>query len=408
MDGPVSSLDETLRARARRVVPGGMYGHLNAAGLPAGYPQFFERGEGCRIWDVDGREYLDFMCSWGPNILGHRHPAVEEAVRRQGAMGDCLNGPTERMVELAERLTGLITHADWAIFAKNGTDATTTCVTLARAGTGKRKILVAKGAYHGALPWCTPFPNGVTNEDRAHVIAYEYNNIASLEAAVAEAGDDLAGILASAFRHDYGLDQELPDPAFARRARELADKADAALILDEVRAGFRLSMHGSWDAMGVKPDLSGFSKAIANGYALAVVAGADRFRDAAANLYVTGSFWSGGVSMAAALATLDVLEAEDGPARMHAMGTRFRDGVAAQAKSYGIGVRQSGPPQMPTIQFDGDVNWEIGSRFTTAALREGVYLHPKHNMFLSLAHNEKVIDQALAATDAAFRIVAKG
>ena len=97
---------------------------------PKGYPQFFARGEGCHPWDVDGRKYLDFMCSWGPVVLGHRHPAVDAAARRQMEQGDCLNGPTERMVELAERMVGLVTHADWALFSKNGTDATTTCVTL--------------------------------------------------------------------------------------------------------------------------------------------------------------------------------------------------------------------------------------------------------------------------------------
>jgi glutamate-1-semialdehyde 2,1-aminomutase len=159
MDSRVGTVDRTLRERAKRVVPGGMYGHMRAEGLPAGYPQFFARGDGCHLWDVDGRKYLDFMCSWGPVVLGHRHPAVDDAVLRQMQQGDCLNGPTERMVELAERLTGLVTHADWALFSKNGTDATTTCVTLARGATGKRKVLLASGAYHGAVPWCTPHPS---------------------------------------------------------------------------------------------------------------------------------------------------------------------------------------------------------------------------------------------------------
>ena len=114
--------DQKLRARARRVIPGGMYGHMRSEALPSGYPQFFERAAGCHIWDVNGRRYLDFMCSWGPIVLGHNHPVVTEAVQRQMAQGDCMDGPSERMVELAERLVGLLPHADWAIFAKNGTD----------------------------------------------------------------------------------------------------------------------------------------------------------------------------------------------------------------------------------------------------------------------------------------------
>src|SRR5947208_7965309 len=107
--------DALLRRRAIQVIPGGMYGHLRAEALPAGYPQFFARGQGCHLWDVNGREYIDFMCSWGPVVLGHKHPAVEAAVHRQMEQGDCLNGPTERMVELAERMVHLVGHADWAM-----------------------------------------------------------------------------------------------------------------------------------------------------------------------------------------------------------------------------------------------------------------------------------------------------
>jgi glutamate-1-semialdehyde 2,1-aminomutase len=407
LDSKIGPRDQALRDRAKRVVPGGMYGHMRAEGLPAGYPQFFVRGDGCHLWDVDGRQYLDFMCSWGPVVVGHRHPAVDEAVVHQMQQGDCLNGPTERMVELAERLTGLVTHADWALFSKNGTDATTTCVTLARGATGKRKILLARGAYHGAVPWCTPHPFGVTPEDRTHIIYFNYNDVASLEAAVDQAGNDLAGILVSAFRHDYGHDQQLPDPAFAARVRALADANEAALILDDVRAGFRLSLHGSWDQISVQPDLAAWSKAIANGYPLAAVTGNERFRHAAAQLNVTGSFWCGAASMAAALATLDVLEAESGPEHMRQMGQRLRDGIAAQAHRHGVGVRQSGPPQMPTILFEDDVDYARGARFVLEALHRGVYLHPKHNMFLSLAHTAADIDFALSVTDEAFKIVAR-
>lgn len=401
-----TTADQRLRQRAALVIPGGMYGHLRTDRLPAGYPQFFERAEGCHLWDVDGRRYVDFMCSWGPIVVGHQNPVVAEAVARQMAAGDCLNGPSERLVELAERLVGLIPHADWALFGKNGTDATTTCVTLARAASGKRKILVAEGAYHGAIPWCTPNPAGVTAEDRAHMLTFTYNDTGSLESAVQRAGDDLAGIVVSAFKHDFGKDQAMPDAAFARRARELCDANDAALIVDDVRAGFRLTLRGSWDLVGVQPDLSAWSKAIANGHALAAVTGNDRYRDAASKLYVTGSFWCSAVSMAAALATLDVLESVDGPAHMRAMGQRLRDGIAAQAAEFGIGVRQSGPPQMPTVLFDDDPDCAKGNRFTLEALKHGVYLHPRHNMFLSTAHTEADIDLALEATRAGFKALA--
>lgn len=404
LSGPI---DAGLRARARKVVPGGLWGHLNAANLPPGYPQYFSSAEGCRIRDVDGREFVDLMCSWGPVVLGHRHPAVEAAARQQAEQGDCMNGPGRVLVELAELFVGMVPHADWCLFAKNGTDATTSCLTIARAETERRKVLVARGSYHGAVPWCSPSLAGVTAEDRAHLLAFRYNDIGSIDAVAAEAGDDLAAIIVSAFRHDFGLDQELPTPAFARHVRALCDATGAALILDDVRAGLRLDLGGSWETVGVRPDLSAWSKAIANGYALAAVTGGERFRKSAARVYTTGSFWCGAVPMAAAVATLMELRRIDGPAQMQAMGQRLRDGLDALAASYGVGVRQSGPAQMPTLLFNGDCDWRLGVAFCSEALRHGAYFHPKHNMFLSCAHTVADIDAALGAAEAGFRAVAR-
>ena len=250
------SIDASLRARARAVIPGGLWGHLNAAKLPEGYPQYFARADGAYLWDVDGRKYVDFMCSWGPVVLGHHHQAVEDAARRQAALGDCMNGPAPVLVDLAERLVDMIPHADWCLLAKNGADATTGCVTIARAGTGRRKLLVARGSYHGAVPWCSPSIAGVTAEDRAHLLHFDYNDVASLEAAVDQAGADLAAIIVTSFRHDMGVALELPTPEFAQAARRLCDATGAALILDDVRAGFRLDLRGSWEPLGVRPDLS--------------------------------------------------------------------------------------------------------------------------------------------------------
>jgi glutamate-1-semialdehyde 2,1-aminomutase len=398
--------DAGLRARAAAVIPGGMWGHMNAARLPPGYPQYFSRAEGCRLWDVDGNEYLDFMCSYGPMVLGYNDPDVERAAAEQRRRGDILNGPSERLVELAELLVGTVAHADWAMLAKNGTDATTTCVTIARAGTGKRKILVANGSYHGAAPWCTPSLVGVTAEDRAHILQFEYNDPDSVQRAVRQAGDDLAAVLVSAFRHDVRKDQEMPSPGFAQAVRSACDRTGAALVLDDVRAGFRLDLGGSWEPLGVRPDLSAFSKAIANGYALAAVTGVDRFREAAQKVFVTGSFWCAAVPMAAAIATIGKLRDTGAIARMQAAGERFRNGLQAQAQGYGIGIRQTGPVQMPQILFDDDPDFAKGSLFTTEALKGGLFLHPWHNMFLSAAHTDEDIDAALAITDRAFAVLA--
>lgn len=407
MPSLINSKDQLLRERAASVIPGGMWGHMATRYLGSAYPQFFERADGCRVWDVDGREYIDLMCSWGPNILGHHHQAVEEAAARQRSLGDAMNGPGEVLVELAELLVKTVAHADWAMLQKNGTDATTACVTIARAGTGRRKVLVARGSYHGAVPWCTPSLAGVTAEDRAHLIHFDYNDVASLEAAVEQAGNDLAAVVVTAFRHDIARDQELPTAAFAKRARDLTTAADAALIVDDVRAGFRIDLAGSWEPLGVRPDLSAFSKAIANGYPLAAITGTDRFREAATKVYVTGSFWYGAVAMAAAIATIKTLRDTNAIASMNAAGERLRSGLDAAAKKHGLSLRQTGPVSMPMVLFDGDAEFKKAAAFCSAALREGAYFHPRHNMFLSAAHTAKDVDLALQAADAGMAAAAQ-
>src|SRR5579859_5437541 len=373
--------DRQLRDRARAVIPGGMYGHQSAMSLPAAYPQFMRGGRGARIWDADGNEYVDLMCSYGPVVLGHQHGRVEAAARAQAALGDCQNGPGPVMVDLAELLVRTVGHADWAMFAKNGTDATTMCCTIARAQTGCKRILVARGAYHGAAPWCTPRPDGTTAEDRANLGYFTYNDLASVQAAVDEADGDLAGILVSPFRHDAGYDQELADPQFARGLRELCTATGAALILDDVRCGFRLHLGSSWEPIGVAPDLSAWSKAIANGHPLAAVLGSDTFRGGAERVFVTGSFWFSAVPMAAAIATIGALREQDAVAAMAQAGHALRDGILGQAAARGIAVNYTGPPQMPYLTFPGDRGHALLSEFAAEALRRGAFVHPRHNWF---------------------------
>ena len=148
-----NSKDSELRERARQVIPKGMYGHESVALLSEDFPQFFSRAEGAYLWDCDHNRYVDYMCAFGPNLLGYRHRGVEEAARAQAAMGDTMTGPSEAMVVLAEDLVSMIGHAAWAMFCKNGSDATSMAMVTARAYRDRRKILVAKGTYHGAAPW---------------------------------------------------------------------------------------------------------------------------------------------------------------------------------------------------------------------------------------------------------------
>jgi glutamate-1-semialdehyde 2,1-aminomutase len=402
-----NSKDTELLQRARRVVPNGVWGHMATRGIGPGYPQFFSRSEGCRVWDADGNEYIDFMCAWGPNVLGYKHPEVDQAALAQMQRADIGNGPTEVMVELAELLVDTIDHADWVLFQKNGTDATTVSVTIARATTGRRKVLVARGSYHGAVPWCSPSMVGVTTEDRAHLIPFEYNDIASLDAAVSQAGDDFAAILLTSFRHDIQRDQELPDPAFLAVARAACDRTGAMLIQDDVRAGFRLDVRGSWAPYGVKPDLAAYSKSIANGWPLASIAGNARTQEGAAKIFTTGSFWYGAAAMAAAKVTVQILKDTDALSHIEAMGSRFREGLGQAASRHGYRLRQTGPVQMPMVLFDGDKDLTLGNAFCAAALRHGIYLHPRHNMFFCAAHQAADIDRAMEAVDRALADIAK-
>ena len=162
---PSRAIDHDLRERARRVIPNGMYGHLNTSRFTADYPQFFARGEGARIWDVDGREFIDLMCTFGPILLGHAHPEVDAVAAATAARGDVLNGPGPELVQLAELLTTEVEHADWAMFAKNGSDVNNMALVVARAHTGRPKVLMARGSYHGIGAWALP-PESPGNDAR--------------------------------------------------------------------------------------------------------------------------------------------------------------------------------------------------------------------------------------------------
>jgi glutamate-1-semialdehyde 2,1-aminomutase len=398
--------DAALRERARAVIPGGMYGHLSVNGLPPEYPQFYERAKGGRVWDVDGNEYVDFMCSFGPNLLGHLHPAVEAAVAAQRARGDTMSGPGAVMVEAAELLTSRVAHADWAMFAKNGTDATTVAVMIARAATGRPIVLQAAGAYHGATPMFTFRADGVTPADRANFRFYTFNDLTSVQRALDEAAGQVAAVIVSPFRHDAGHDAELTDPAFARGLRELCDQAGAALIIDEVRAGFRMHDGGSWEPHGVAPDLSAWSKAIGNGYPVAAILGSARYAAAASQIFVTGSFWFQSVPMAAVLATLTALRDEDAVPAMIAAGTALREGIAREAAAAGVEISQTGPVQMPTLSFAGDgTGHDRAVAFCAAAAEHGAIFHPRHNWFVCAAHGDADVERAVDAAREGFRAV---
>ena len=397
--------EDDLKRRAQAVFPRGIYGHLSTRLMPENYPQFFTAAKGVRMTGVDGRTYIDFMCAFGLNLFGYGDEAINEAFINQMRQTDTLTGVSPVMVELAEKFTGIVSHADWAIFVKNGTDATTLGAMIARAHTKREKIIIAEGAYHGAAAWCSASP-GTTAGERAGRIPCTYNDIDSLERAVALAGDDLAAIFATPFKHDVLIDQAEPNAAYARRARELCDKTGALLVVDDVRAGFKLARDCSWAVVGVEPDLSSWGKCIANGHPISALLGNDKARKAAGAVSFTGSFWFQSGPMAAGLVTLDRIMTTPYLENIQSLGHALREGLAGLADKWGVGLRQTGPVTMPMVLFDDDPDLRKGYFWCGEMVSRGIYMHPFHNMFISNALTTADIEETLAAADGAFEALA--
>ena len=412
--------DRALRRRASSVLAS--LTHLDVKHLPPTYSQFYARGAGSHVTDCDGKDFVDFMGSFGPNLLGHGHPAVAAAVARQRRDGDTLAGPTARMVELAELLVrDTVPWATWARFAKNGGDATTLAARIARAATGRRLVLRAPRSYHGSAPMWIEGPRGAGRmlaaqgvadaEGPALRVAYTFNDLASVAAALDEHRGEVAAIVVAAFRWDYGRPAALATAHFLRGVRRLCDDRGVALICDDVRSSFRVHAAGTWAdprfGHGVAPDLTCLSKGMANGHALSAVLGAARWRRAAEKVTATGSFWASSVPFAAALATIPL--AKGAIARAVAAGTRLREGLRRQAAAAGLGgFRQTGPVQMPFFHFEEERGRPLGQRhrillFCAVAAAGGVIFHPHHTMFIcGAAHTDADIDAALAVTESAF------
>ena len=392
-----------LFERACAVIPGGIYGHA-APGLVSAdaAPYYACRAEGCRYRDVDGNEYIDWMCGFGPIVLGYAHPEVEEAAEQQRRKGDCFNHPGPVMVDLAEKLTDLVDFAEWAVFGKNGSDMTNWAIQVAREHTRRRKILIVEGAYHGMGPWCTPGTGGLIAEDRQHVHTFRWNEPETLNDLLRRHRNDAAAVVLTPFHHPLFHDSQLPTPEFLREVESQCRKHGIVLILDDIRAGFRLHVGGSHRHFGFEPDLSCFSKAMGNGYAISAAVGNAALRKAATRVFLSGSFWNTAVAMAAALATIGVIERENTPLQLARTGQALCDGLRERAEKHGLQITLSGPPAMPFMTFSNESNLHRSQRFVTECLKRGVFLHPHHNWFLCSAHTPADVDRTLEVADLAF------
>lgn len=396
--------------RAVRVIPCGVYGHFGPAPYvpPEAYPFFSDRAEGARFWDIDGNEFIDYMCAYGPMVLGYAHPVVDAAFHAQIRRADANSVASPRMIELAERLVDLVPIADWAFFAKNGADVTNYAVMVARAATGRRKIVAISGGYHGTTPWMQASGHhGVIPEDHAHIVRIPWNDVNALRHVLAEHGSDVAGLISSPYHHPVYADNLLPAPGYWEQVKQLLHDNGSVLIVDDVRAGFRLHLGGSCEHYGFKPDLIAFSKAIANGYALSALVGTDALRVDAAKVFHTGSFWFSPGSMAAALACIAELEKANATVLMRNLGELLLDGIVSIASSYGYDMKVSGEPAMPYLRITNDDSLMLHQHWCAACTRRGAFFTSHHNWFVSTAHTEADIRKTLDICDDAFKALKK-
>ena len=394
-------------AKAQELVPNGIYGPRNPSFLDSGakaFPCFLREGKGAHIIDVDGNEYIDFMCSFGANLLGFRHPRVEEAVIDQMGRGGLLTMPGDKWVQLAEYLTAHTPLADWVIFGKNGSDVTSWCTNVARVHTKKSKILMAMGAYHGFHAWSVPTPTGVPKEHRAGIVTFTYNSIESFHKAVEKYKDELAAVILTPIRHEVFSDLEMPVEGFYDAVRKTCDQENMVFIMDDIRCCYRLKFEGSHEYFGTRPDLVTIGKGMANGYPISVAYGTAEMKQAACQVYFSGTHFYSSVPMAASLATLEIIRNEGIIDRMNELGNNLKKGILEQATAHGVEVSYSGPPSIPFMTFKNG-GPAAALLFTSEAARRGIFLHPHHNWFVCAGHTDEDIKKTLEVTDVCFKMV---
>jgi glutamate-1-semialdehyde 2,1-aminomutase len=415
MDVPVYTYEKSAEEyrRALRVIPAGIYGHQGPAEgcfVPVtAFPFFSGRAQGSYFWDVDGNRFIDYMCAYGPNVLGYNDPDVDEAAAKQRRDGDCVTAPSTRMIDFAELLVDTVACADWAFFAKNGGDVTTLAVITARAHTHRKKIVFFKGYYHGVTPWTqkVDYP-GILEEDVANNIYVPWNDYEALARVFEENKGRIAAVISQPYLHGNFADNELPAEGFWQKVRALCTDSETLLIIDDVRAGFRLDIAGSDHFFGFEADLICFCKALANGYNVSALCGKEFLRNTVSGITFTGSYWLSAVPFAAGIACIQKMKRLDLPRLLHEKGAALKDGLIAAAKKHGHELRVSGMPALFYLRLlDEDSSGSTPSlmlhqRWIAEMVKRGVYVTNHHNHFLNYALSDEDIKTTLEIADAAF------
>jgi glutamate-1-semialdehyde 2,1-aminomutase len=423
----MTSRNEELFAAAQRVIPGGVNSPVRAFRAVGGTPRFFTRGSGARVWDADGKAYIDYVGSWGPLILGHAHPTVVQAVQQAAAQGLSFGAPTAAEVELSEMLCLRVPGLEQVRLVNSGTEATMSAIRLARGYTGRSKIVKFEGCYHGhadallvkagsgALTLGNPSSAGVPADTAAHTLVLEYNNVGALEAAFQRDGAAIACVIVEPVAGNMNL--VAPNREFLDALRALCTRHGALLIFDEVMTGFRVGPQGAQGLYGITADVVTLGKVVGGGMPLGAFGGR---RDVMASIAPLGPVYQAGtlsgnpVAVAAGLATLKLIAAPGFFDRLAAATRAVTAGLTAAAHEHGVSFSaqsvggmfgiyfRATPPQSYAEVMQCDV--AAFNRFFHAMLAQGVYFAPSafEAGFVSAAHGTAEIEQTLAAARRCF------
>jgi len=400
-------LDRSLRllGRARQLVPGASQTLSKGPSMfvEGAYPVFLERGRGCRVWDVDGNEYVDFILGLAAITLGYDYPAVTEAVAAQLKQGSIFSLPHPLEVEVAERLVECVPCAEMVRFFKTGSEATAAAVRVARAATG-RDVLVFNG-YHGWHDWyaiTTPRAKGIPKQASELIVPFNYNDLASLETALEEHRSRVAAVIMEPVLLDA------PAPGFLEDVKAAAHRHGAVLIFDEIVSGFRWATGGAQEYFGVVPDLATFGKGMANGLPLAAVVGRAELMREFEDVFVSSTFGGDTLALAAARATIEEYRRRPVIEHLWRSGRRFQEGFRALAGRLGVPARCLGYPVHPKVVVEHEKEETrrlLMSLFLQETARRGVLFHCA-GFNVSFSHTDADVDQTLEACDGALRVLA--
>ncbi|MFA5172623.1 MAG: glutamate-1-semialdehyde 2,1-aminomutase [Sulfuriferula sp.] len=421
------TINQDLFERAQRHIPGGVNSPVRAFRSVGGTPCFFERASGARVWDADGREFIDYVGSWGPMIVGHTHPDVVKAVCEAAAQGLSFGAPTAREVEMADLLTTLIPSMDMVRLTSSGTEATMSAIRLARGFTGRSKIIKFEGCYHGhsdsllvkagsgALTFGQPSSAGVPPELAAHTLVLDYNQPQQLVDCFKQYGDQIAAVIVEPVVGNMNLITPLPE--FLQTMRDVCTQYGAVLIFDEVMTGFRVALGGAQALYGITPDLSTFGKVIGGGMPVGAFGGRG---DIMAHLAPLGAVYQAGtlsgnpVAVAAGLATLKLIQVPGFHQRLGEVTGKFVTGLAAVAAKHGVAFSAQHVGGMFGLYFRAQVPQNYAqvmecdvaafNRFFHGMLDAGVYFAPSafEAGFVSAAHGDAEISVTLEKAEQVF------